>query len=333
MRHTRHQLLKTTAAVGPALMLSRVAAPAQAAAGQLKGMNVVVFLTDQERGIQHFPSGWAAENFPSGWAAENLPGDNRLRRYGLTFRQAFTDACMCSPARSTWMTGFFPAQHGVKYTLEAESFPPKNPQVELPLDLPNLATVMKSAGLNPVYKGKFHCVTAAAGGENWVPQDVGQYGWTRWNPPDAGANQNLDQAGGGIVNNDFRYMTPIGDVASGAEHSGRARHPLGRRRQPAPRRALALPRPCGRRRPATPGPTAAAPCSGDIGITAPAGKSASTWAAPCTTPRIPSGGCSSGCWPWSPSRRRCQTRARTREGKRVAAKGVRASCRVRPLSR
>lgn len=208
MRQTRRQLLKTAAAVGPALMLSRVAAPAQAAAGQLKGMNVVVFLTDQERGIQHFPSGWAAEN---------LPGDNRLRRYGLTFRQAFTDACMCSPARSTWMTGFLPAQHGVKYTLEAESFPPKNPQVELPLDLPNLATVMKSAGLNPVYKGKFHCVKAAAGGENWVPQDVGQYGWTRWNPPDAGANQNPDQAGGGIVNNDFRYMTSIGDVASGAE--------------------------------------------------------------------------------------------------------------------
>jgi hypothetical protein len=56
------------------------------------------------------------------------------------------------------------------------SAPPKNPQVELPLDLPNLATVMKTAVFNPVYKGKFHCVKAAAGGENWVPQDVGQYG-------------------------------------------------------------------------------------------------------------------------------------------------------------
>jgi arylsulfatase A-like enzyme len=207
----RRELLKAAAAAGPAAALGRLgggAAAAQAASGQLKGMNVVVFLTDQERAIQHFPPGWAAEN---------LAGNNRLRRYGLLFRQAFTDACMCSPARSTWMTGFFPAQHGVKYTLEAESSPPKNPQVELPLDLPNLATVMKTAGLNPVYKGKFHCVKAAAGGENWVPQDVGQYGWTRWNPPDAGANQNLDQAGGGMVNNDFRYMTSIGDVSSGTE--------------------------------------------------------------------------------------------------------------------
>jgi arylsulfatase A-like enzyme len=160
----RRELLKAAAAAGPAAALGRLgggAAAAQAASGQLKGMNVVVFLTDQERAIQHFPPGWAAEN---------LAGNNRLRRYGLSFRQAFTDACMCSPARSTWMTGFFPAQHGVKYTLEAESSPPKNPQVELPLDLPNLATVMKTAGLNPVYKGKFHCVKAAAGGENWVPQ-------------------------------------------------------------------------------------------------------------------------------------------------------------------
>jgi len=200
--------LKSAAAVGPAVLLSRYAGAASAQGGALSGMNAVVFLTDQERAIQHFPAGWAAEN---------LPGENRLRRYGLTFRNAFTDACMCSPARSTWMSGFFPAQHGVKYTLESDMSPPKNPQRELPLALPNLATVMRSAGLNPVYKGKFHCVKAAAGEENWVPQDVDQYGWTRWNPPDAGANQNLDQAGGGMVNNDFRIMTSIGSPESGSE--------------------------------------------------------------------------------------------------------------------
>ena len=55
----------------------------------------------------------------------------RLMRNGLTFENAFTNSCMCSPARSTWMSGFFPAQHGVKYTLEEDMSPPKNPQVQL----------------------------------------------------------------------------------------------------------------------------------------------------------------------------------------------------------
>ena len=42
--------------------------------------------------------------------------------------------------RSTLMTGYFPAQHGVKYTLELNMHrPKKNPQVELPTGLPNIA--------------------------------------------------------------------------------------------------------------------------------------------------------------------------------------------------
>jgi choline-sulfatase len=111
-RFRRRELLKSAATVGPVVLLSRDAGAASAQGGALSGMSVAVFLTDQERAIQHFPAGWAAEN---------LSGENRLRRYGLTFRNGFTDACMCSPARSTWISGFFPAQHGVKYKL-AEYF-------------------------------------------------------------------------------------------------------------------------------------------------------------------------------------------------------------------
>ena len=38
-----------------------------------------------------------------------------------------------------------------------------------------------------------------------------------WNPPDAGANQDLDQAGGGNANNDYRFMFDDGDPAAGEE--------------------------------------------------------------------------------------------------------------------
>jgi hypothetical protein len=62
---------------------------------------VVLFLTDQERAVQHFPPGWVEAN---------LPGFTRLKKNGLSFTRAFTNACMCTPARTTLLTGYLPAQ-------------------------------------------------------------------------------------------------------------------------------------------------------------------------------------------------------------------------------
>jgi arylsulfatase A-like enzyme len=126
---------------------------------------------------------------------------------------------MCSPARSTLMSGYFPAQHGVKYTLEEDMpFPEYPHQVELPRPpvLPNLATVMRAAGYNVVYKGKWHC-SKPAQKENAQPSDLERYGWTRWNPPDAGANQSVPEAGGGFVDNDGRFMESVGSPEAGSE--------------------------------------------------------------------------------------------------------------------
>jgi arylsulfatase A-like enzyme len=174
--------------------------------------NVVLFITDQERAIQHFPVDWEKDN---------LPGTTRLKKHGVTFEYAFTDACMCSPARSTWMTGYFPAQHGVKYTLEENMTDPPNPQVVLPLNLANIASVMSAAGYNVVYKGKWHCSKPA--GATWVPADVGQYGFSRWDPQDAGANQDVSQGGGAPTqpwsqgNNDDRFINDNGPWQNGEE--------------------------------------------------------------------------------------------------------------------
>ena len=112
---------------------------------------------------------------------------------------------MCSPARSTLFSGYLPAQHGVKYTLEESMPADKYPQVELPTDLPNLATVMTAAGYKSIYKGKWHASKADAA------SDLAKYGFDGWDPPDAGANQNLDQAGGGNVDHDGRYMDDATD--------------------------------------------------------------------------------------------------------------------------
>ena len=176
-------------------------------------MNIVLILTDQERAIQHFPPNWLRQN---------LPGMRRLRQHGLSFERAFTNACMCSPARSTLMSGFFPAQHGVKYTLEEDMpFPEYPHQVELPRppEMANLATVMRAAGYNVIYKGKWHC-SKPAEKENAKPSDLERYGFTRWNPPDAGANQTVPEAGGGFIDNDGRFMESTG--STGGRRRGRA---------------------------------------------------------------------------------------------------------------
>jgi len=213
---TRKQLLGSGASAAAAALLTqgvgveRALGAAKGKRADVSGMNVILFLTDQERAIQHFPPNWLRQN---------LPGMRRLRRHGLSFERAFTNACMCSPARSTLMSGYFPAQHGVKYTLEEDMPSPEYPyQVELPAPptLPNLATVMRAAGYTVVYKGKWHC-SKPAQKENAVPADLEKYGFTRWNPPDAGANQSVPEAGGGFIDNDGRFVDSTGTPESGSE--------------------------------------------------------------------------------------------------------------------
>ncbi len=212
---TRKQLIGSGAAAAAAAAIAgsgveRAVAAAKGGRKDVSGMNIVLILTDQERAIQHFPPNWLRRN---------LPGMRRLRQHGLSFERAFTNACMCSPARSTFMTGFFPAQHGVKYTLEEDMPYPEYPlQVEMPKppQMGNIGTVMRAAGYNVVYKGKWHCSKPATLGEA-VPKDLLEYGFTRWNPPDAGANQTVPEAGGGNPDNDGRFMESTGSVEAGDE--------------------------------------------------------------------------------------------------------------------
>jgi choline-sulfatase len=209
---TRKELLGSGAGVAATALLgqSGVERALAAAAGNgdgVAGKNVILFLTDQERAIQHFPPNWLRQN---------LPGMRRLQRHGLSFESASCSACMCSPSRSSLLTGYFPAQHQVKNTLE-ESMPAEKgyEQDELPLPstMPNIGTVMKAAGYNVVYKGKWHCSKPAEEG-NAKPSDLEKYGFDRWDPPDAGANQTVPEAGGGVTDNDGRFVDSKGEAAA-----------------------------------------------------------------------------------------------------------------------
>ena len=209
-RITRRDLIKRAAVAAPGALagttlLSEVARAAEASPAA--GRNVVIFITDQERATQHFPKGWEDEN---------LPGMTRLKRNGVSFERTYAAACMCSPSRASMFTGYFPAQHGVKYTLEEDMPSPQYPQVELPTNLRNVGTVMAEAGYEVVYKGKWH-LSKPANGSEFTTSDIVPYGFNAWNPPDAGANQDLDQEGGGLYDNDGRFMDQEGSVEDGTE--------------------------------------------------------------------------------------------------------------------
>ncbi|HYR08978.1 MAG TPA: hypothetical protein VEQ60_14450, partial [Longimicrobium sp.] len=59
---TRKKLVNAARSGGRAVS-EKVRKAARGAAGRsMAGMNVVMFITDQDRAIQHFPKGWAEEN-------------------------------------------------------------------------------------------------------------------------------------------------------------------------------------------------------------------------------------------------------------------------------
>ena len=171
--------------------------------------NILLILTDQER---------ATTWFPAGWEAANLPTLTRLKQNGLTFNRAFCSAACCTPSRNSLFTGLFPAQHGSVDTLS--DIAPQN-QIERQLDpsLPNLATCLKEAGYDVIYKGKWHMTTPVVGADDTlISDDISRYGFDDWDAPDAGTT--LESRGGGLPNNDQRF---IDDAIAFLQH--RLAHP------------------------------------------------------------------------------------------------------------
>lgn len=154
--------------------------------------NILLIITDQMRWPQHWPEGWARRH---------LPSLDRLMRNGMTFTQAFCAACECSPSRGALVTSTYPQTNGVTTT---------PPGVNLPADLPNLATVLAGAGYQAAWRGKWHLFdpTTAEG-------DLAAYGFAGWDPPDAGITLDTTLLGGGTPGtpstngNDPRYVSGV----------------------------------------------------------------------------------------------------------------------------
>ena len=208
-----------------------------ASEGQGRPPNILLVITDQQRQPRHWPQ-------DPGWLRELMPNEAELARTGLTFTNAFCNTAMCSPSRATLFTGRYPAEHGVTLTLTAADLhpDPRNaPAVTetmirilrrheapakrvltqyvrgalrlgphsgnepvLPPGMSNLATMLREAGYEVAYKGKWHLTHPSGDGallSGWDQRDAtriaADYGFADWEAPDAGENAKAENFGGG----------------------------------------------------------------------------------------------------------------------------------------
>ena len=175
--------------------------------GLKKKPNILIIFTDEQRHIMHWPKGWAEQN---------LPSLMRLKANGISFENAFTNACTCSPSRSTFFTGTYPAHHGVTEVLSwITTTPVRDLQGQLKSNYQNLAKMLKTAGYSVHYKGKWHMTEPikfdpVAKYMRWTDLDIDHleqgWGFEGWNPPDAGEGIPVWEFGGGQINNDGRFL-------------------------------------------------------------------------------------------------------------------------------
>lgn len=162
-----------------------------------KKPNMLFIITDEDRGLMHFPPGWEQQNLTA------MP---RLREHGISFTNAFCNACMCSPSRATFITGQYPAQHGVTLTL-TENMTYSAQEPVLATSFQNMGKMLAAGGYNVNYIGKWHMSKGADGTfETLTTEDIQAYGFNGWTPPDAGEDIAPSHFGAGVANNDLNYI-------------------------------------------------------------------------------------------------------------------------------
>jgi len=115
---------------------------------------------------------------------------------------------MCSPSRSTLLTGTYPAQHKVTQTLTSGGTY-SNVEQTLNPQTPNIARLLEPLGYDCQYRGKWHISKGNNVGDPYgdvTSEDIALFGFKGWVGPDAGEDAKPENFGGGFANHDQMYV-------------------------------------------------------------------------------------------------------------------------------
>jgi arylsulfatase A-like enzyme len=91
------------------------------------------------------------------WRKDNLKAQTYLEEKGINFKNHYTAATACCPARTSLFTGQYPSLHGVSQTEGvAKTAIDKTMFWLQPNTVPTMGNWFKEAGYHSIYKGKWH---------------------------------------------------------------------------------------------------------------------------------------------------------------------------------
>ncbi|GAB4425407.1 MAG: sulfatase-like hydrolase/transferase [Anaerolineae bacterium] len=122
--------------------------------------NIVLIITDHQAFFGHDREG----EYTYKW-----PAYEAFAEAGARFERAYTICPLCSPARSSMMTGQYPSTHGIRWNTDANAPSNRNDFRSGQL---LYSHYLAQAGYRNAYVGKWHC------GHERLPVDYGIEGWS-----------------------------------------------------------------------------------------------------------------------------------------------------------
>ena len=164
MTFSRRDFLRSISAGAAALALPGICTAQPRDTGR---PNIIFILTDDQ--------GWG-DGGRFGHPYMKTPALDRLAREGAWFRQFYVNNPVCSPSRTAFMTGHFPARHRVHQHFAK---PQQNKSHSMPnwldANVTTVCDVLRSAGYATAHFGKWHlcgnpCPNAPAPGEYGIDE-------------------------------------------------------------------------------------------------------------------------------------------------------------------
>ena len=126
--------------------------------------NIIVFITDDQSALNFPHPAYAAGSF--GYENENVytPNIDELASQGIVFSRAYVSSSVCAASRYSLLTGRYASRNQSEFFLKEN--PPNVPSrvennVELEVDRPNLASILRENGYRTGFVGKSHVVSHA----------------------------------------------------------------------------------------------------------------------------------------------------------------------------